>query len=109
MTIALKIDYTEWVNSTEAILVAIAPRDRPTTSPMDIRASSILLTNLITGQKSTFVLIAFGSSSLGLVADSVISVMTPFAGAFQPEALSFVVKQVQVIDKNQCGGRKKPK
>ncbi|WP_211517488.1 hypothetical protein, partial [Geitlerinema sp. PCC 9228] len=28
-------------------------------------------TNLITGQKSTFVLIAFGSSSLGLVADSV--------------------------------------
>jgi hypothetical protein len=35
--------------------------------------------------------------------------MTPFAGAFQPEALSFVVKQVQVIDKNQCGKRKKPK
>jgi hypothetical protein len=54
------------------------------------------------------VLIAFGSSSLGLVADSVISVMTPL-GAFQPEALSFVVKQVQVIDKNQCGGRKKLK
>jgi len=52
---------------------------------------------------------SFGSSSLGLVADSVISVMTPFAGAFQPEALSFVVKQVQVIDKNQCGKRKKPK
>jgi hypothetical protein len=52
--------------------------------------------------------IAFGSSSLGLVADSVISVMTPL-GAFQLEALSFVVKQVQVIDKNQCGGRKKPK
>jgi hypothetical protein len=51
-------------------------------------------TNPITGQKLTFVSIAFGSSSLGLVADSVISVMTPFAGAFQPEALSFVVKQV---------------
>jgi hypothetical protein len=54
----------------------------------------IARTNPITGQKMTFVLIAFGSSSLGLVADSVISVMTPFAGAFQPEALSFVVKQV---------------
>jgi len=52
----------------------------------------IARTNPITGQKMTFVSIAFGSSSLGLVADSVISVMTPFA--VQPEALSFVVKQV---------------
>jgi hypothetical protein len=34
--------------------------------------------------------------------------MTPL-GAFQPEALSFVVKQVQVILDSQCGERKKPK